>query len=110
MNGVGGGPDALTALRQGRITDPAARMRAATRLFEGTFYQELFKAMRGTVPEGGAIGGGAEQEMFQSMLDQHVADEAAARSERGIGAALYRYFADSLQLADAPPDGTSEGS
>ncbi len=84
--------DLLTQLRDGRINDPDDRLRAATQLLEGTFYQEMFKAMRGTVPEGGAISGGTGQDMFESLLDQHVADAAAGQSDRGVGSALYRYF------------------
>ncbi len=84
--------DLLTQLRDGRITDPDDRLRAATQLLEGTFYQEMFKAMRGTVPEGGAISGGTGQDMFESLLDQHVADAAAGQSDRGLGSALYRHF------------------
>ena len=88
--------DLLMQLRDGRITDPDDRLRAATQLLEGTFYQEMFKAMRGTVPEGGVVSAGSGQDMFESLLDQHVADAAAgqsrARSDRGLGSALYRYF------------------
>ena len=85
--------DLLTQLRDGRITDPDDRLRAATQLLEGTFYQEMFKAMRGTVPEGGAISGGSGEDMFEGLLDQHIADAAAGQSDRGLGSALYRYFA-----------------
>lgn len=84
--------DALSALKDGRVQGHDARLRAATRLLEGTFYQELFKAMRETVPQGGALPGGAGEEMFTSLMDQHVADAAALKSDRGIGAALYRHF------------------
>jgi flagellar protein FlgJ len=87
------GRDPLSALREGRIQGPEARLRAATRLLEGTFYQELFKAMRQTVPDGGGPGGGAGEEVFTGLLDQHVADAAAMRAERGLGEALYRRFA-----------------
>ena len=83
----------LRALKDGRIDGNEARLRAATSLLEGTFYQELFKVMRETVPDGG-FGGGAGEEVFSSMLDQHLADEAAGQTERGIGAALYRHFAN----------------
>lgn len=84
--------DLLTRLRQGRISDPDDRLRAATQLLEGTFYQEMFKAMRSTIPEGGAVSAGSGQDMFEGLLDQHVADAAAGQSDRGVGNALYRYF------------------
>lgn len=89
-----GGPDALLQkLKEGRLEGGEARLRAATVLLESAFYQELFKVMRQTVPEGG-IGGGMGEDIFASLLDQHVAEEAAGQTEHGIGAALYRHFVD----------------
>lgn len=102
MNGPTGpggarpGTDVLGALRDGRIQGAEARLKAATRLLEGTFYQEMFKAMRNTVPTGGAIASSPGEEMFTGLMDQHVADTAAMQSERGLGRALYRQFARSL--------------
>ncbi|MDH5590227.1 MAG: rod-binding protein [Gemmatimonadota bacterium] len=93
--------DAFEALKNGRIQGKEARLRAAADLMEGTFYQEIFKAMRETVPEGGALSGGAGEDMFQSLMDQHIADAAAQQSERGIGSALYRHFARNMGLAEA---------
>lgn len=81
--------DALAALRSGRIQGSEERLRVATSLLEGSFYEELFKAMRDTVPAGE---GGSGRAMFEGLLDRSVAEAAAGRSERGIGAALYRAF------------------
>ena len=96
VSGPGGG-DVLAALKSGRIQDDDARLRAAADLLESSFYEELFKAMRGTVPEGGVVSGGSGEDMFQSMMDQHVATAAAMRSEGGLGSALYRYFTGGAQ-------------
>ena len=85
--------DVLSDLRRGRIQGEEARLRAATQLLEGFTYEELFKAMRDTVPEGGALPGGAGKKIFESLLDQHVAQAAAMSSKRGLGSALYRHFA-----------------
>jgi flagellar protein FlgJ len=80
----------IDPVRTAAVTDErdAALRRACARL-EGVFMQEMLKALRATVPEG-MSGGGAAEDMFTGMLDQHVADNAAARLERGLGAALYR--------------------
>lgn len=83
-----GGGGSLEALRDGRVSDPDARLRATADLFEGVFYQELFKAMRETVPESGLTGGDS-QAIFSSMMDQHVAESAAQRATDGLGEALY---------------------
>ncbi|MFQ5538160.1 MAG: rod-binding protein [Gemmatimonadota bacterium] len=84
--------DVLAQLRSGRIRGKAARLRAASRLLEGSFYQELFKVMRATVPEGGVLPSSAGQEMFQALMDEHLAEATAMRSEGGLGDALYAYF------------------
>jgi flagellar protein FlgJ len=90
---LGGGPgDVLAALRGGRIEGEDARLRAATELLEGSFYQELFKAMRDTVPEGGVVSGGFGQGVFEGMLDQSVAESAALGADGGLAEALFRYF------------------
>ena len=95
--GPGGPGDLLGALRDGRIQGDQARLKAATKLLEGQFYQNLFSAMRETVPEGGITSGGQGEEMFASMMDQHLADAAASRSESGLGSALYRHFVGHVQ-------------
>ena len=86
------GSGILERLRSGAIQDEDARLRAATSALEGTFYEELFKAMRESVPESGLVDGGAGEDAFTTMLDQHLAEVQASRSERGIGRALYRWF------------------
>ncbi len=95
--GIGGsGPGSrmgiLDSLKAGRIQGDGARLRAASDALEGSFYQELFKAMRETVPESGLLDGGGGEDAFHSLMDEHLAEAAAARSEGGIGQALYRWF------------------
>lgn len=79
-----------------------ARLRRACAELEGVFLNELLKLMRESVPEGGVVSGGAGEEIFTSLLDQSIAVQAAARIERGLGAALYRSFRPD---AGAPPAG-----
>ena len=111
MSAIGpGGPDTLAALRSGRIQDPAERLRAATRLLEGSFYEELFKVMRGTVPEGGALSGGQGEDIFTGLMDQRVAEAAAMESDRGLGEALYRYFVDAGAVEEGVASGTTNAS
>ena len=91
---MGGDPFAtLEALKDGKIQGKEARLRAASDLLESSFFQELFKAMRDTVPESGLMDGGGGEDAFTAMMDQHMAEAAAARLERGLGAALYRHLA-----------------
>ena len=104
----GSGPgDTMEALRRGRIEGADARLSAASSMLEGVFYQELFKAMRATVPtEGGVIPNGGGQEMFESLLDERIAEAAALSSERGLGSALYRYLSG---VAGTDASGASGG-
>lgn len=87
------------------------KLRDAARQLEGLFVQELFKAMRATVPQGeGIVSGGAGEDMFTSLFDQHVAAAAPSRWERGLADALYRQLrgvglgpASAAVPAAAPP-------
>ena len=82
-----------------------AKLRRATQELEGVFVQELFKAMRETVPEGGIVDGGPGEDMFSSMMDQTISSEAASGWERGLGAALYRQLKPMLS-GDAAAEGS----
>ena len=84
IGGIGGpGDPAARSTKEAQLRDACAQM-------EGAFMNELMKALRQTVPEGGMLDGGQGEEMFSSMMDDAVAQEAASRQERGLGAALYR--------------------
>lgn len=106
-----GGPDLFDSLRLGQIRGDQQRLKTATSLMESSFYQELFKVMRSTVPEGEFSGGQAEN-VFTAMLDQYVADEAASQSEGGIGNALYRHFVGAIGEPAGPDSSgaSAEGS
>ena len=90
-----------------RITgaDPTegARLRTAAQQLEGVFVEQLFKAMRDTIPEGGLVDGGNGEEMFSGMLDQHLSDATAAGWSGGIGDALYRQLSAKQDPPSSPP-------
>lgn len=68
-----------------------AKLRKAVDDLQGLFVQQLFKAMRDTVPQNeGIVSGGSGEDLFTSLMDQHVAAETPTRWEGGIGDALYR--------------------
>ena len=94
------------------MTPEETKLRRATQELEGVFVQELFKAMRDTVPEGGIMDGGPGEEMFSDMMDQQISAEAATGWDRGIGAALFRQLRPLLAGAAAAPqpDAAPEGS
>ena len=70
-----------------------AKLHKAARQLEGVFTQQLFKAMRETVPEDqGVVGGGSAQDMFTGLLDEHLATDPRASSTHGVGEAIYRHL------------------
>jgi flagellar protein FlgJ len=89
--------------------DPDAKLRQAAKQLEGVFIEQLFAAMRSTVPEGGLIDGGSAEDIFNSMLDQYLADQLAASWDRGIGMAIYHQLRSAITNPDLTAD-TSMGS
>ena len=85
-----------------------AKLRGAARQLTGVFAQQLFKAMRETVPQGeGAVSGGSGEEMFTGMLDEHLSgadahSPAGAAFTRGLAEAVYRRLRAHAGAADAP--------
>ncbi len=83
---------------------PAAqreKLRKAARQLEGVFTEQLFKAMRATVPQDqGVIGGGSAQDMFTGLLDEHLASDPRTASTHGIGEAIYQHL---MRSRGAPP-------
>ena len=103
----------MTAIPSGPVTgarpspDKAERLRATARQLEGVFVEQMFKAMRETVPEGGAIGGGSGEAMFTGMLDQSLAEEVPTRWSNGLADALYRQLQQAAGLGAPTPEGAT---
>ncbi len=94
------GPAGMTAAPR---PDPHAQLRRMAHELEGLFLNQLFKAMRASVPQDGLIESGPGQELFTSMLDERLAGEAAERMKSGMGEALYRQMARRLPPEETPP-------
>jgi peptidoglycan hydrolase FlgJ len=87
--------------RSAREQRDATLMKTASQL-EGMFVQQLYKAMRETVPQQeGIVSGGAGEDIFTGLLDQHLAAETPKQWDRGIAQALYRQLRHGAP-ADAP--------
>jgi len=76
--------------------DPRVRLREASATLEGVFLQQLFQAMRATIPEGGGTTRSEGERMFTGMLDEQLSQLTAARSTRGLGEAIYRQLSRHL--------------
>ncbi len=67
---------------------------------EGVFVQQLFKAMRDSVPQQeGIVSGGSGEDIFNSLMDEHLAAETPKHWEGGLGDALYRQLRSLSGLA-----------
>lgn len=82
--------DAIGAIAPQPADGEDARLRKAAKDLEGVFVAELLKAMRETVPKDGIMSGGMGEDIFTSMLDQHLAPQMGSGWQGGIGEALYR--------------------
>ena len=81
------------------------RLRRSVRELEGVFVAQLLRVMRETVPQSGPTDGGAGEEMFTAMLDEHLAAQAPAQWHHGIGEALYQQLrAAAVRPAEAGGD------
>lgn len=92
-----------------RSAGEIARLKRAATQLEGVFVQQLFKAMRETVPqEDGAMGGSGE-EMFTSLFDQQLSDSAPLQWHRGVGEAIFARLAPGVRDASRaiPADGSA---
>jgi flagellar protein FlgJ len=82
--------DAPSAAGTPDAPDRLARLKDSSAKLEGLFVEQLFKAMRETVPQDGLTSGGQGEEIFSSLLDQKLADEVPAQWHRGITSALVK--------------------
>jgi flagellar protein FlgJ len=81
---------------QPNLTAEEQRLRAVTKQLEGVFVQQLFKAMRETVPKDGFTDGGAGEDIFTGMMDEKIATHVPEHWDRGIGESLYRQLRAAL--------------
>jgi flagellar protein FlgJ len=72
------------------------QLRAVAKQLEGVFVQQLFKAMRETVPKDGFTDGGAGEEIFTGLMDEKMATCVPNQWDRGIGESLYRQLRAAL--------------
>ena len=70
-------------------TDPE-QLRKKCQDFEAIMVQAMLKIMRESVPEGGLLPKGNDQQIFQDLMDQNVAVEMSRKQGMGIADALFR--------------------
>ena len=88
---------------QAALAAEESRLRKATKQLEGIFVEQLFKAMRATVPQDGITDGGSGEEMFTGMLDAHLAALTPGEWRGDLSEALYRQMRSRLPGAAENP-------
>lgn len=79
------------------------KLRDAASQLEGLFVQQLYKSMRDTVSaEDGIVSGGAGEDVFTGLMDQHLAAETPKHWESGITEALYRQMRGRVAAPSGP--------
>ena len=101
-----GGERSRVESPRGWDADDPAELRKLADQLQGVFIQQLFKAMRDTVPENGSAFGRAGSEMFSGIMDEHLAEAASVQLQKGLGQAIYRQLSG---LADEQAGGQASG-
>jgi flagellar protein FlgJ len=88
---------------------PEQKLRGTAQSLQGVFVEQLFKAMRDTVPEDGLMSGGQGEEMFRSMLDQHVAELTPSqwKGPNSLGETIVRQLSRGLPASATTPPATA---
>ncbi|GAB1342808.1 rod-binding protein [Gemmatimonas sp.] len=91
--------------------DPATdrKLRETAKQLEGLFVQQLFKAMRDTVPQqDGIVSANAGEDMFTGLMDQHLAAETPSQWEGGLAESVYRQLRGRVAAATPQPSSSTD--
>ncbi len=81
----------------------SADLRKTAEGLEGVFVQQMYKAMRETVPEDGLLPNSGGEEMFTGLLDEHLAADTPKQWNHGLSEAIYRQLHKQLEATVQPP-------
>ena len=97
-----------TPTPEARAQSDEARLKKTAKQLEGVFVEQLYKAMRETVPEGeGAVGAGTGEDMFTGLMDQKLAAETPTQWAHGLADAAYRQLRKALPQEAAAGQGSN---
>lgn len=85
---------------------PQERLRQTALQMEGIFVQQLFAAMRDTVPQEGIVPQSSAQDTFTSLFDEKLAQQVPTQWSGGhsLAQALYQQLSQRLAPAAADPN------
>jgi len=81
--------------------DPEA-LRKTCQQFEAIFIQQMFKAMRATVPQSGLVDKDQSLGYFQDLMDFQVSQQMAKKQGVGLGDALFKQLDPQIANSDKP--------
>ena len=87
--------------------DPAtaakdAKLHKVSKEMEGVFVQQMYKAMRSTVPTDGVFDGGSGEEMFTGLLDERIAADTPQHWKHGLSESIFRQLRDAVRAQGSP--------
>ena len=98
----GSGVASVAAVADRAPQSEAARLARTAKQLEGVFVQQLYKAMRDTVPEDGIARGGAGEDTFTSLMDQHIAEQTPGKWHHGLAGAIERVLTGRIEQGRHP--------
>jgi len=72
-------------------------LRKSCQEFEAIYTQEMYKAMRKTVPEGGLFEKDMASELYKELIDMEIAKSSASGKGIGIGEAMYQQMKGKIE-------------
>ncbi|MBA3903434.1 MAG: flagellar assembly peptidoglycan hydrolase FlgJ, partial [Rhodocyclaceae bacterium] len=87
--------NSLAQVKRQAKDDPRAALKGASRQFEAVFLQMVLKAMRDATPKEG-IFDSEQTRLYQSMLDQQLAQTLSAKGSSGLAALIEKQLARDL--------------
>ncbi|NLJ75121.1 MAG: flagellar biosynthesis protein FlgJ [Firmicutes bacterium] len=90
---VGWDPNMLAVSKAESLADKKSTsqkaLQEAAEQFEALFIYQLLTEMRKTVPEADLLGDRKGEKLFQSLLDQEIADHSARNQSLGLAKLIY---------------------
>lgn len=111
---LAGAPNAPSSLTQSQKANQSQKaspeLREAFQDFvAGTFYKQMFKALRSGQNKPAYFHGGQAEEMFQAHLDQQISEDLAKGQGSAFSDTLFSSFAQRLNAKSAESLGISTG-
>jgi peptidoglycan hydrolase FlgJ len=79
-----------------RLSSQDGKLDSACTDIESMFIQNMFKAMRASIPKNGLMSGGKSEEMFTEMLDAEISKTISASGGIGLSS-MIRNQLDSME-------------